>query len=198
MKDRPSVSLGLGERARSLASSFAEMKLAHRTRFFHHSRPRPFLRSADRHTRILLRVFPEGLSFHEGWLLRSFRRITLFSEKRKEKFSISCFHSAVAVIYENSLSLQVLQKQMDLELELHGDLKEKTSNAADRNAGGGGGSGSGGGSGGGGGGGGIGGLGSSSVAIGKVYMLSLSSQPVDHEDASGITKVREYEFAMKL
>jgi hypothetical protein len=50
-----------------------------------------------------------------------------------------------------SLWLQVLQKQMDLELELFGDLKDK----------------------------------SGSSAIGKVFMLSLSSQPVDHEDASG-------------
>ena len=47
--------------------------------------------------------------------------------------------------------LQVLQKQMDLELELFGDLKDK----------------------------------SGSSSVGKVYMLSLSSQPVDHEDASG-------------
>ena len=45
---------------------------------------------------------------------------------------------------------QVLQKQMDLELELYGDVKEKTSNNA----------------------------------IGKVYILSLSSQPVDHEESS--------------
>lgn len=45
---------------------------------------------------------------------------------------------------------QVLQKQMDLELELYGDIKEK-----------------------------------SGSAIGKVYMLSLSSQPVDHEDPGG-------------
>ena len=47
---------------------------------------------------------------------------------------------------------QVLQKQMDLELELFGDLKDKSGNSS---------------------------------ALGKVYMLSLSSQPVDHEDASG-------------
>ena len=40
---------------------------------------------------------------------------------------------------------------MDLELELFGDLKDK----------------------------------SGSSSVGKVYMLSLSSQPVDHEDASG-------------
>ena len=46
--------------------------------------------------------------------------------------------------------LQVLQKQMDLELELFGDLKDK----------------------------------SGSSSVGKVYMLSLSSQPVDHEDAA--------------
>jgi len=45
---------------------------------------------------------------------------------------------------------QVLQKQMDLELELFGDLKDK----------------------------------SGSSSVGKVYMLSLSSQPVDHEDAA--------------
>ena len=50
-----------------------------------------------------------------------------------------------------NLCFQVLQKQMDLELELFGDLKEKAG----------------------------------STALGKVYMLSLSSQPVDHEDASG-------------
>ena len=51
------------------------------------------------------------------------------------------------------LFFQVLQKQMDLELELFGDLKEKTSGAS----------------------------------VGKVIMLSLSSQPVDHEteDANG-------------
>ena len=42
------------------------------------------------------------------------------------------------------LYAQVLQKQMDLELELFGDVKEKTS----------------------------------SNAIGKVYVVSLSSQPV--------------------
>ena len=41
---------------------------------------------------------------------------------------------------------------MDLELELFGDLKDKSG---------------------------------CSTALGKVYMLSLSSQPVDHEDASG-------------
>ena len=41
---------------------------------------------------------------------------------------------------------------MDLELELFGDLKDKSG---------------------------------CSSALGKVYMLSLSSQPVDHEDASG-------------
>lgn len=45
---------------------------------------------------------------------------------------------------------------MDLELELYGDLKEK-----------------------------------SSAALGKVFMLSLSSQPVDHEDpASARNKVK--------
>ena len=42
---------------------------------------------------------------------------------------------------------------MDLELELFGDLKEKTS------------------------------------SLGKLYMLSLSSQPVDHEDSAGREKV---------
>ena len=47
---------------------------------------------------------------------------------------------------------QVLQKQLDLELELFGDLKESKSGSS---------------------------------ALGKVYMLSLSSQPVDHEDAPG-------------
>ena len=45
------------------------------------------------------------------------------------------------------ISRQVLQKQMDLELELYGDLKDK----------------------------------SSENSMGKVFMLSLSSQPVDHE-----------------
>ena len=46
---------------------------------------------------------------------------------------------------------------MDLELELFGDVKEKTS----------------------------------SNAIGKVFVVSLSSQPVDHEDATeGRQKVR--------
>ena len=48
------------------------------------------------------------------------------------------------------LKLQVLQKQMDLELELYGDAKEKTSGNA----------------------------------IGKVYIVSLSSQPVDHEEST--------------
>ena len=52
-------------------------------------------------------------------------------------------------------SYQVLQKQMDLELELFSDLKEKSSGSA----------------------------------IGKVYMLSLSSQPVDHEDNASRNKV---------
>ena len=45
------------------------------------------------------------------------------------------------------MTIKVLQKQMDLELELFGDLKEKTSGNS----------------------------------LGKVFMLSLSSQPVDHE-----------------
>eukprot|EP00095_Tigriopus_kingsejongensis_P006170 maker-scaffold40_size501252-snap-gene-4.17 protein:Tk06170 transcript:maker-scaffold40_size501252-snap-gene-4.17-mRNA-1 annotation:"phosphofurin acidic cluster sorting protein" len=51
---------------------------------------------------------------------------------------------------------QVLQKQMDLELELYGDVKEKSAGSA----------------------------------IGKVFMLSLSSQPVDHneEDRSSRAK----------
>ena len=44
---------------------------------------------------------------------------------------------------------------MDLELELFGDSKEKTSGNA----------------------------------IGKVYIISLSSQPVDHEDSTGGQKV---------
>ncbi len=56
---------------------------------------------------------------------------------------------------------QVLQKQMDLELELFSDLKDKSSGAP----------------------------------IGKIFMLSLSSQPVDHEDSSGRTKVRRLEKA---
>ena len=43
---------------------------------------------------------------------------------------------------------------MDLELELFGDLKEKSS------------------------------------SLGKLYMLSLSSQPVDHEDPAGREKVK--------
>ena len=48
---------------------------------------------------------------------------------------------------------------MDLELELFGDVKEKTS----------------------------------SNAIGKVYVISLSSQPVDHEDSTeGRQKVRYF------
>lgn len=55
-------------------------------------------------------------------------------------------------------TFQVLQKQMDLELELYGDVKEKTAGSA----------------------------------IGKVFMLSLSSQPVDHneEDSSSRAKVK--------
>ena len=62
-----------------------------------------------------------------------------------------------ALIISCDSCFQVLQKQMDLELELFGDLKDKTS-------------------------------------VGKVYMLSLSSQPVDHEDASGERqKVRFFE-----
>ena len=53
---------------------------------------------------------------------------------------------------------------MDLELELFGDLKDKSGCTS---------------------------------ALGKVYMLSLSSQPVDHEDASGERqKVRN--FPMRL
>jgi hypothetical protein len=83
---------------------------------------------------------------------------------------------------------------MDLELELFGDLKEKSSNSG---AGGGGiGSGSV-----------VSGVAPSappgaaaapsanSVAMGKVFMLSLSSQPVDHEDAAsgGRTKVRLFQ-----
>lgn len=67
--------------------------------------------------------------------------------------------------------LQVLQKQMDLELELFGDIKDKSSTNENKpgenkplNA-------------------------SAAVAIGRVFMLSLSSQPVDHEDVSGRTKV---------
>ena len=67
--------------------------------------------------------------------------------------------------------MQVLQKQMDLELELFGDVKDKSSTSENKpgenkplNA-------------------------SAGVAIGKVFMLSLSSQPVDHEDVSGRSKV---------
>ena len=77
---------------------------------------------------------------------------------------------------------------MDLELELFGDLKESGG------AGGGGVSGVGVGSGAGGSGSGGhqsgGSKSSSSVAVGRIFMLSLSSQPVDHEDATGRTKVR--------
>ena len=71
---------------------------------------------------------------------------------------------------------------MDLELELFGDLKqqEKTLiNAAN-------------GSGGSSGGGPTAANPGSNSSIGKVFMLSLSSQPVDHEDASsGRGKVRK-------
>ena len=67
---------------------------------------------------------------------------------------------------------QVLQKQMDLELELFGDLKqqEKTLISAAANGSGNGGGGSGG----------PGGPANntSNSSIGKVFMLSLSSQPV--------------------
>ena len=65
----------------------------------------------------------------------------------KKAISIFCNHE---IMKPNIF--QVLQKQMDLELELFGDLKDKSGNSS---------------------------------ALGKVYMLSLSSQPVDHEDASG-------------
>ena len=65
----------------------------------------------------------------------------------KKAISIFCKHE---IMQPNIF--QVLQKQMDLELELFGDLKDKSGNSS---------------------------------ALGKVYMLSLSSQPVDHEDASG-------------
>ena len=60
---------------------------------------------------------------------------------------------------------------MDLELELFGDIKDKSSTNENKpgenkplNA-------------------------SAAVAIGRVFMLSLSSQPVDHEEVSGRTKV---------
>ena len=69
------------------------------------------------------------------------------SPPKKKTISIFCKHK---VMKPNIF--QVLQKQMDLELELFGDLKDKSGNSS---------------------------------ALGKVYMLSLSSQPVDHEDASG-------------
>ena len=39
---------------------------------------------------------------------------------------------------------------------------------------------------------------SSSSSVGKVFMLSLSSQPVDHEEASGRGKVRKrYPFVVQ-
>ena len=53
-------------------------------------------------------------------------------------------------IKANLILLKVLQKQLDLELELYGDVKEKTS----------------------------------VNAIGKIYVVSLSSQPVDHEEST--------------
>ena len=81
---------------------------------------------------------------------------------------------------------QVLQKQMDLELELFGDLKQQEKTLINAANGGGGGGGSGGSSGGTG----TGSNPGSNSSIGKVFMLSLSSQPVDHEDASGRGKVR--------
>ena len=71
---------------------------------------------------------------------------------------------------------------MDLELELFGDLKQQEKTLINGSGGGGGGgSGSGGGNNPG-----------SNSSIGKVFMLSLSSQPVDHEDASGRGKVGSY------
>ena len=106
---------------------------------------------------------------------------------------------------------QVLQKQMDLELELFGDLKDISSSSAAAAAslsssaaaasaasnaradGGGGGKSDGNLSSGGGG-------GASTAAsvsnnnkapVGKIFMLSLSSQPVDHEDHAGRTKVQQ-------
>ena len=52
---------------------------------------------------------------------------------------------------------------MDLELELYGDVKEKTS----------------------------------ANAIGKVYIVSLSSQPVDHEEPTeGRQKVSKYCYCL--
>ena len=62
---------------------------------------------------------------------------------------------------------------MDLELELFGDIKDKSSSSENKfgenkplNA-----------------------SAAAAVAVGKVFMLSLSSQPVDHEEVSGRTKV---------
>ena len=70
---------------------------------------------------------------------------------------ISCAHVKYENIKANLILLKVLQKQLDLELELYGDVKEKTS----------------------------------VNAIGKIYVVSLSSQPVDHEESTdGRQKVR--------
>ena len=62
---------------------------------------------------------------------------------------------------------------MDLELELFGDIKDKSSASENKfgenkplNA-----------------------SAAAAVAVGKVFMFSLSSQPVDHEEVSGRTKV---------
>ena len=77
-----------------------------------------------------------------------------------------------------------MQKQLDLELELFGDLKENKGP----------------------GGGGPGSQGNnaqqsgvpgSGLPVGKVYMLSLSSQPVDHEDPAGRAKVRLFQSSHK-
>ena len=67
---------------------------------------------------------------------------------------------------------------MDLELELFGDLKEKSSTNENKpgenkplNS-------------------------SAALSIGKVFMLSLSSQPVDHEDVTGRTKVTKSRLSL--
>ena len=61
---------------------------------------------------------------------------------------------------------------MDLELELFGDAKDNKTTSNNQGSS----------------------TGTTSAAIGKVFMLSLSSQPVDHEDPAGRAKVRINRF----
>ncbi|XP_059086974.1 phosphofurin acidic cluster sorting protein 2-like [Tigriopus californicus] len=79
--------------------------------------------------------------------------IMLQRRKRYKNRTILGFKTLATGIINMS---QVLQKQMDLELELYGDVKEKTAGSA----------------------------------IGKVFMLSLSSQPVDHNEEDSASQAK--------